>query len=368
MGAAIVALFVLATAAATTRATGPAPMPMLPDRLADAAAAGAAAAAASAPSDAAPPAVPSASPAAAPPAPALTVAAGGPAQGEVVMAPPPERFEAHAKRVEPAPEPAPPPQFDATTPPGTGTGTWAVIVGINDYPGTASDLRSAVNDADDTDLALAGMGVPTAQRLVLRDGQATAGHIREAVEWLVARAGPDATAVFFYGGHVRKLGVTSEALIGADGELLTDLELGERLSHLLPHRAWIAIAGCYGGGFTEVLAPGRILTGAAPADALAYESSRFGRSFLVQYMIRQAMIDQRAAGSVQAAFSYAVAELARDHPDRLPVQIDLALAPLDLRPVLAAAVPAPAPVPVPAPVTPPSTAPCRQLLLFACRS
>ena len=301
-------------------------------------------------------------PAPAPPPPAEAAPAA--AAGETVMAPPPERFEAP-----PAPAVAPaaqvrPAQFDAPAVSGSGTGTWAVVIGVNDYPGTGSDLRSAVNDADDVDLALAGMGVPAGQRLVLRNGQASAAGIREAVEWLVARAGPDATAVFFYGGHVRKLGVTSEALVGADGGLVEDRELGGRLSRLPARKAWIAIAACYGGGFTELLAPGRILTGAAAAADLAYESSAFGRSFLVQYMVRRAMIEGRAPDSVQAAFAFAAAELAREHPGREPVQIDLSLAPLDLRPVPAVATPPPPPL---APPPPPTTAPCRRLLLLACQ-
>ena len=351
-GAAVAALFVLSTAAATTRA------PEASGRALSRARQGTAAA----PQPVEVPPAPAAVPVEVPPPPAP---AAQPEVAAVAIAPPPERFE------EPAPTPAPiapthPLRLVDSTAPGTGKGTWAVIVGINDYPGAGSDLRSAVNDADDMELALAGMGVPAGQRLVLRDGQATAGHIREAVEWLVSRAGPDATAVLFYAGHVRKVGVTSEALVGADGAMVHDRELGERLAHLLAGRAWIASAGCYGGGFTEVLAPGRILTGAAPADALAYESARYGRSFRVQYMVRQAMIERHAAGSVQAAFTYAVAELARTHPDRLPVQIDLALAPLDLRPVVAVALPPPSPVPPP--VTPPVTAPCRLLLVLACRS
>jgi len=354
-GAAVVTLFVLGTAAATTRATEPSSRVPVAGR--EATGVGGQTQVAGPPAPLPPPAV---SP------PAVAVAASAPPAGEVVMTPPPERFE-----VPPPPAATPDPAMqslplDTSTAPGTGTGTWAVIIGINDYPGAGSDLRSAVNDADDVDLALGGLGVPARQRLVLRDSQATAGHIREAVAWLVSRAGPDATAVLFYAGHVRKIAVTSEALVAADGELVHDRELGERLSHLLSPRVWVAVAGCYGGGFTEVLAPGRILTGAAPADALAYESSQFGRSFLVQYMVREAMIDQRAAGSVQAAFSYAVAELAREHPDRVPVQIDLSLAPLDLRPVLAAAV-LPPPTPAPA-IPPPTTAPCRRLLVLACRS
>ena len=290
---------------------------------------------------------------------------GAPAPAEVPIAPPPKRFEAP-----PAPPPPPPPLLveppPVSGPVPPGTGTWAVIVGINDYPGTGNDLRSAVADADDVETALATMGVPADQRLVLRDGQATAGRIREAVEWLVARAGPDSTSVFFYGGHVRKIGVASEALVGADGGLVADRDLGNRLAVLRSGKAWIAIAGCYGGGFTEVLAPGRVLTGAAPANELAWESAEYGRSFLVQYMVREAMIQRKAPDSVQAAFNYAVAELLRKHPARIPVQIDLSLGPLDLRPLLSAATAPPTTIPLP--VTPPSTAPCRILLLLACRN
>ena len=353
-GAAVVALFVLGVGVATTRSTGP-PQPAPSGGQAVARVGQPEPAAAAEPV----PAVPVAP--TLEPVPAVPVA---PPAGEPAIAPPPLRLAA-------SPPPPPPAALDrplvmqGPTGTGTGTGTWALVIGINNYPGSASDLRSAVNDADDVDAALSAMGVPVAQRLVLRDGQATAAAIREAVTWLVAQAGPDATAVLFYAGHVRKVGVTSEALVAADGGLMEDRELGERLSHLLARRAWLAFAACYGGGFTELLAPGRVLTGAAPADGLAYESSEFGRSFLVQYMVREAMIEGRAGSSVQAAFSYAVAELLRKHPGRVPVQIDLALGPIDLRP--------PAPVPPPAPITtipttPPTTAPCRQLLIFACRT
>ena len=277
---------------------------------------------------------------------------------------PPARFDA-------PPAPPPPPPAVLRTPvlasgPATGAGTWAVIVGINDYPGTRSDLRSAVNDANDMDQALAGMGVPAQNRLVLRDGQATASAIRQSVDWLVANAGEHATAVLFYGGHVRKLGVATEAMVAADGGVISDRELGERLSHLNARRAWIAVAACFGGGFTELLAPGRVLTGAAGENSVAYETSQYGRSYMVQFMVRQAMIENRASSSVQAAFAYAASELARVHPGRQPVQVDTGMGPLDLRPVTVAppapAVPSAPPVP---PSTPPTTT-CRQLVLFTC--
>ena len=241
------------------------------------------------------------------------------------IAPPPEDMEGPAAV-------APPPALLNTRSTGTAGGTWAVIIGVNDYPGTRYDLRSAVNDADDMNRALANMGVPGDHRLLLTDGQVTQRTIRAAVDWLVARAGPDAVAVFFFAGHVRKLASTTEAMIGADGRPVSDAELGSSLRRLAARRAWIGIAACYGGGFTEVLAPGRVLTGAAGANEPAYENSAFARSYMVEFMVRQAMIEGRAPETVQSAFAYARDAIAQQYPNRQPVQLDHSGGPLDLRP------------------------------------
>ena len=245
---------------------------------------------------------------------------------EQVIASAPERFDGPpAKGTPPALLSAPP------TRPGAG-GTWAVMIGVNDYPGTKSDLRAAVNDATDVNQALAQLGVPGSNRLLIRDGQATAEVIRASVNWLNERAGPDATAVFFYAGHVRKAGEGRESLVGSDGVPVSDAELAARLRHLRAGRAWIGIAGCYGGGFNEVLQRGRILTGASGANSLAYENGGFQRSYMVQYMIREALIEGRAGTStIEGAFAYAQAALARDYPNRQPVQFDYAEGEVELR-------------------------------------
>lgn len=264
---------------------------------------------------------------------------------DVPIAPPPESMEGETSL-------APPPRMLSARPQGAGGGTWAVIIGVDDYPGTRYDLRSAVNDAADMDRALAAMGVPGDHRLVLTNGQVTRGTIRAATDWLVARAGPDAVAVFFFAGHVRKLASNVEAMIGADGRAVSDAELASSLRRLAARRAWIGIAACYGGGFTEVLAPGRVLTGAAAANELAYENSEFARSYMVEFMIRQAIIEGRAPETVQSAFAYARDALAKQYPKRQPVQFDHGGGPLDLRPPGA-----PAPKRRPAPASPPPTSP-----------
>ena len=265
-----------------------------------------------------------------------------------VIAPPPEVFDGS-----PAPSTPPPAALAVHQGPVVPAGgVWAVVIGIDDYPGTRSDLRSAVADAGDVDAALARYGVPAERRLVLTNGQARAATIETALDWLVAHASVDATAVLFYAGHVRKLDDDTEALVGADGDLVRDDEVARRLAGLQAHRAWIAIAACYGGGFTEALAPGRILTAAADADSLAYENATYGRSYLVEYMVRRAMLGGAADGSVEHAFTWAVDNLRRDHPDRIPFQIDHAEEELVL------GVPsAPSPPPAGAPPAEPPTAP-----------
>ena len=278
----------------------------------------------------------------------------GPAPlGDVTIAPPPEVFEAAPPPTVSAPPQLRRPAFEGVQAAG---GTWAVMIGINDYPGAAHDLRSAVNDANDVNEALARMGVPGDHRLLLTKG-ADAELIRTAVDWLVAHAGPDSTAVFFYAGHVRKLSSDREAIVASDGSIVTDADLAAQLDRLQAQRTWVMLAACYSGGFTEVVKPGRILTAASPAHSLAYENDGFKRSYLVEYMVRRAIIEGRAAGSVEAAFAWARSELSRDYPNRVPVQFDAYDGELPLRPGRTASSSPPPSSSQPAPSQPPPTQP-----------
>lgn len=246
--------------------------------------------------------------------------------------PAPEPVAEPAPLVEPAPAPEP-----VAPPAPSGAGVWAVIVGIDDYPGSEYDLRAGVADAREVSAALDGFGVPAGQRRVLLDGAATTEAVRGAFRWLVDHAGPDATAVVFFSGHVVEYSgdpdgdgeAVDESLLLADNGHLVDGEMKGLLGGLRAHQTWIGVAGCYAGGFDDVLAPGRVLTGAAPEGSLAYENDTFMRTYLVEYMVRRAMIEHGMA-SVQEAFHWARAEIERDYPNRVPVMADHAGAPLTL--------------------------------------
>lgn len=247
--------------------------------------------------------------------------------GDLPITPPPVELVGEIAPAEPMPEP-----FAAVAPSsGGGSGeVLAVIVGIDDYPGSGSDLNAAVTDAETVDAALAGFGVPVENRVLLRDGQARRAEIVTALEQLAALSDPEDTIVVAYAGHVRKLDPDTEAIVTAEGGLLTDEELAAILARSPAERGWILLATCYAAGFTEVLAPGRVLTAAAAANDVAYESPSIDGSYLVHHLVREGWLQGRAGPSVQEAFAYADARIAELYPSRRPVQLDASGAPLTL--------------------------------------
>lgn len=232
----------------------------------------------------------------------------------------------------------------ARAPGPTGTGVWALVVGVDNYPSPSPDLRAGVTDALDMDAALAKLAVPDAQRRVLLEADATRDAVLAGFDWLAANAGPQATVVLFFSGHVRQVAGdpdadgedVDEGMVFSDGALIFDGELRTILERVVARRMWLNIAGCYAGGFDDAMAPGRVLTAASPEGVLAYENDRMRRTYLVEYMVRRAMIEGAAAGSVQEAFGWAVEALRRDYPSRLPVIFDQLGEPLVIGPAATA--------------------------------
>jgi metacaspase-1 len=74
----------------------------------------------------------------------------------------------------------------------------ALVIGINDYPGTNSDLAGCVNDANDWAKELVKRGF-TVQKLFNKD--ATGKAIREAMQATIAAANSGDAVVIQYSGH-----------------------------------------------------------------------------------------------------------------------------------------------------------------------
>ncbi len=78
----------------------------------------------------------------------------------------------------------------------------ALLVGINDYPGTQNDLMGCVNDITNVyDVLVKYFGFQPADITLLADKRATTKAILEALEKLVASGSPGDTLVFHYSGH-----------------------------------------------------------------------------------------------------------------------------------------------------------------------
>lgn len=74
----------------------------------------------------------------------------------------------------------------------------ALCVGINDYPGTGSDLSGCLNDVKDWSQALAARGFAVT---TLVDRKATGANMRAALQATLAQAGKGDVVVFQYSGH-----------------------------------------------------------------------------------------------------------------------------------------------------------------------
>lgn len=78
----------------------------------------------------------------------------------------------------------------------------ALLVGINDYPGTGNDLAGCVNDASNLQrLLIEQFGFEAARTHVLTDRKATRDAILEGLADLVAAARGGDALVFHYSGH-----------------------------------------------------------------------------------------------------------------------------------------------------------------------
>lgn len=164
---------------------------------------------------------------------------------------------------------------------GDPSGKYAVVVGIDEYPGTSNDLRGPVDDATLTrDVLVERFGFPAANIVFLRDTEATRVGIANAVVRHLGQAGPSGTAVLFYSGHGTRLeenlGLTGatdpesengvdEALAVHDG-LILDEELGFLLQQIQARNTLVVIDACFSGTSTRA-GPNAMAKFIAPENA-----------------------------------------------------------------------------------------------------
>ncbi|NJO55973.1 MAG: caspase family protein [Rhodospirillales bacterium] len=128
----------------------------------------------------------------------------------------------------------------------------AFLVGINDYPGSGSDLPSCLADVDAVGTVLSrdyGYDVE-----MLLDGEATVGAVRAGVARLCDGARANDRLCFFYSGHgttMRRRNSIQECLFLGDGATLPDDDFVAGFAKVPPGASLVMLDACFSGGMEK---------------------------------------------------------------------------------------------------------------------
>ena len=215
---------------------------------------------------------------------------------------------------------------------GTPPALWAVVVGAGDYAGTALDLRFAAKDAADFGTALRvasdGLFGPENTHVTIlaggegastTDGLPTRAAILDALAEIAASAEPDDLVVLYLAGHGTVTGgdggdfhyLTRDALSADLSDptvrqrvALSSDELTEALLAVPALKQLLILDTCHSGAAVSSLSEERTVPGSqiraldrmkdrsglyviagSAADAVAYETSRFGQGLLTYSLL-----------------------------------------------------------------------------------
>ena len=192
----------------------------------------------------------------------------------------------------------------------------ALLVGV-DSTNPSNPLEGGVTDVNYMHSALIQRGFKPADITVLLNGAATRDRVLSELARLVRRTAPGGLAVFSASSHA-----SGTSFRAGDGGRVYATEVAGYLGQIRG-RVWTALAMCYAGGFAlpGTVGPGRIATFSSDAQHVSYEEGAAGSELFI-YMIKRAMIDGAAGGSVEQAFAYARAQLSSDTSSPPPVISD----------------------------------------------
>lgn len=230
-----------------------------------------------------------------------------------------------------APAPAPAAQPPAPAPvvaPAVATSERiALVIGINS-PRGSQPLEGAVTDAHYMYDALRLYGFQESEIILLTEQQATIGAIRAALADFAARSSPTGLAVFSWAGHS-----SGTSFATYNGERFAATELASGLSRVRS-RMFVALPTCYSAAYSlpGIVGPGRVVAFSSANNEYTFELGSAG-SYMMIYLVREAMIKGYAPQSVEGAFAYAHDTIAAKYPNRVPSMNDQIAGDLVLGPV-----------------------------------
>lgn len=187
----------------------------------------------------------------------------------------------------------------------------ALIIGIGDYPGTDADLPGIDKDVEFAKQIASLMGFRPGEIVVLMDGQATLGNIREKFNTWLREAGPDDQVLVYFSGHgayVRdtngdeddgqdELWVTADTRV-ANGRLenyLLDDEVDQLLAGLSSNNVLVILDSCHSGSASKSV--GDFVEKRLPYEGREYASAKSRGVGRPQHALIAACRDTQTAGA-----------------------------------------------------------------------
>jgi len=163
---------------------------------------------------------------------------------------------------------------------------WAVLVAINDYPGS-NDLPYSINEISSfQDTLLNGGNWNDSHINVITDEDANKTGIFDAINWLSYNADEDDISIFYFVGHGSR-NLSNECISAHDGSIYDTL-LDEKLEDVNGQLV-VIIDSCFSGGFIEELGHGeRIVLTACEKNESTFQV-RDLRSGIFGYFFNQSL-------------------------------------------------------------------------------
>ena len=179
---------------------------------------------------------------------------------------------------------------------------WAVLVGINDYPGSSNDVPFSINEIlSFRNTLLEGGNWLESHIQVLTDGNATIDGVFNALKWLDENEDENDISIIYYAGHGSR-NSSNEHLKIFDG-YISDADLDAKLDDLEGSMV-IILDCCYSGGFIEEIGErGRVVLTACQKDSDTYQDYNL-KSGIFGYFVNLSLqkITKGAEGTFLVAY------------------------------------------------------------------
>ena len=178
---------------------------------------------------------------------------------------------------------------------------WAVLIGINDYPGTTNDLPYSVNEITSfQNTLLHTRNWKQSNIKILTDTNATNSSLINAITWLDENEDSNDVSLIYFAGHGSRNAEGQEYIMLYDAKI-TDKELDTQLDNL-EGKIIVILDSCKSGGFIEELRQNkRVILTACSKNELTYQDDNL-QSGIFGYFLNRTL--DKLAKSAETAFLF----------------------------------------------------------------